>query len=158
MVAHRIEQTRRRLAVLRSCVAGPGDGWRALRVLAWALLLPVLKRVLPLRTLVRLMWSTPRHRWHPEREAALVTLVGWLYRPRRLTNGNCLERSLVLYHFLAEGGARPRLVIGLRPAGGTRGHAWVLCNGRPVGETWADVQEFTPLVTFGDGGVIRSGG
>jgi hypothetical protein len=150
----------RRITAARAWLATPGDAGRTLRVLAWALALPFLKRGLPLRTLVRLLWSTPQPgaRRDPQREARLISLIGWLYRPDRVwASANCLERSLLLYHFFGAGGADPRLVVGMtRGATRFRGHAWVIVDGQPVGETEADMRAYTPLVTFGAGGrVVR---
>ncbi len=133
---------------------------QALGMAGWALTLPLLKRVLPLRRLVRLLAAAPAPaRRDPVAEAQIVRIVRRLYHPARLSPaGNCLERSLILYRYLAAAGAAPHLVIGLAPPGGPfRGHAWVEVAGRPVGETAADLAPYQPLVVFGLGGcVIRN--
>lgn len=74
--------------------------------------------------------------------------------PRR---HNCLERSLLMYRFLAELRADPVLVVGLTNAGRTRGHAWVLVDGIPVGEREETLEEMTPVLAFGAGGKLLGG-
>lgn len=126
----------------------------------WALLLPLLKRGLALGRLVRLLAArppaAPRPR-DPATEAAILRTVRRLYHPaRRRPSDNCLERSLVLYRYLGQAGAAPRLVIGLAagppPAAG---HAWVEVDGAPVGETPADLAGYRPVVAFDARGTVE---
>lgn len=146
----------RRLRGVRVYLAGPADAWRLARLLAWALVLPLLKRRLSLAVLARLMWARPRHpARRPAEEARILAMVGRVYRPGRLTTGNCLERSLVLYRFLAAAGAAPCLVLGADRRGPRfAGHAWVVVAGQPIGETPADLAPYRPLVAFGAGGQV----
>jgi hypothetical protein len=62
------------------------------------------------------------------------------------------------YRFLLEGGAAPTLVIGVgRVPAEIVGHAWVLLNGLPAGESAASVSPYLPTLVFGpDGLLIRS--
>ena len=124
----------------------------------WAVALPLLKRALPLRRLVRLLAppSAAHASRDPAAEATILRLVRRLYHPTHHSPAtNCLERSLVLYRYLAAAGADPQLVIGVAPPGGPfRGHAWVEVAGHPVGETPADLTPYRPLVVFGPTGEI----
>ncbi|MDQ2805837.1 MAG: lasso peptide biosynthesis B2 protein [Chloroflexota bacterium] len=130
---------------------------QVLGMAGWAVTLPLLKRMLSLRRLVRLLAPpaapTPRD---PAAEAQILRIVRRLYHPARHSPGtNCLERSLVLYRYLVRAGAKPHLVIGMAPPGGAfRGHAWVEVAGHPVGETRADLAPYQPLVVFGPAGEV----
>src|SRR5689334_3451701 len=89
------------------------DLWLAIRVAAWAVALPLLKHVLPIRSLVKLVWRRPRLRHDHARDQRVVTFARWackVTRPR--AGGNCLERGLITYRFLLEGQAAPTLVVG----------------------------------------------
>ncbi|MGH2838282.1 MAG: lasso peptide biosynthesis B2 protein [Thermoleophilaceae bacterium] len=141
----------RRLRVLRRSIRTPGDAWLAARMAGWRLVLPVLKRALPLSRLVRLMWSQrhPRPR-DPAREERIKTLAEALGGPRRNPRlDNCLERSLVSYRYLARAGAEPELVVGVSRDQPVRGHAWVRLDGEPVRDA---VEEFEEITAFGRAG------
>jgi hypothetical protein len=130
--------------------------WLRLRMVAWSVALPVLKRVLPLRMLARLMWREPEGPRRPEREAAVVNTARKIYRfrPSR-SRHNCLERSLLAYRFLAEAGADPVLVVGVaNPNAKVLGHAWLSVDGEPVDETAHSLEDFTPVVSFGTRGIV----
>ncbi len=130
---------------------------QVLGMTGWAVALPLLKRALPLRRLVTLLAAPPPdHPRDPAAEAAVLRVVRRLYHPTRPhPSTNCLERSLVLYRYLAAAGATPHLVIGVAPPGGVfRGHAWVEVAGTPVGETLADLAPYQPVVVFGPQGEI----
>jgi hypothetical protein len=123
-------------------------------MLGWRVVLPILKRVVPLGALVRLMWSDRRLPTGIDREA-VIRLAEVVYKPGSPpgTRGNCLERSLVAYRYLARARAVPVLVVGFdRPGGGVRGHVWVLVEGQPVHDRAEFVARRTPLVSFGEGG------
>ena len=127
----------------------------ALRMGAWSILLPVLKRTVPLRRLTRVAWSGSTRTREPARERHIVRLSGALPRlrlPRR--EANCLERSLLAYRFLAQANANPKLVVAVRRSGDdVVGHAWVTIDGRPVHDTEAAVRAYVPLVEFGPHGL-----
>ena len=130
-------------------------GCYAARILIWALVLPALKARMPLATLVRLMWVHPRPgQRRPERETDIIRLTGRLYRPRSgIGPHNCLERSLLLYRLLAGAGAGPQLIVAAgRGSRRWPGHAWVLVDGQPVGETPADLRGYVPVAAFGPAG------
>ena len=128
--------------------------WLTTRMLAWRLVLPVLKRVVPLPRLVRLMGR--RHAAGPAPGAApdaVLRTARRMYRPRVARADNCLERSLLTYRFLLQAGIRPELVCGVdRSEEGVVGHAWVTVDGRPVSDAPDAVARFAPLVTFGPAG------
>jgi hypothetical protein len=126
------------------------------RLLVWALLVPMLKRLVPLPNLARLMWvdrpsGTPNH----ERQKRIIRAARLVLRARPLgQDENCLDRSLVLYRFLSMEMLDPRLVVGVRRGpDAVKGHAWVTVDGRPVVEP--SVAEYTPLAVIGPAGVVE---
>jgi hypothetical protein len=126
-------------------VRRPADAWIAGRAVTWMVALPVLKRLLPLPTLVKLMWSTTQrpHGQPPERVASITARVG------RLSRGNCLDRSLIIYRLLSRGGADPTLVIGFGRQADVIGHTWITLGGRPLLEDSESLSPYTAFVAFG---------
>jgi len=120
------------------------------QLLPWYLFFAVTKHVVPLRMLVKLAWRDPRPvpGAPTEREAVArviraVNLLGW-------TDRDCLQRSLVLYRLLSLIGRDPILMVGLKRSGtGVEGHAWVMTNGRVLGEAPQHVEQFLPFCGFG---------
>jgi transglutaminase superfamily protein len=138
-----------RIRAVRRGIEQPADVWLAMRMLAWALLLPVLARTMPLATLAPRLWRESR-RTEARRAARVIVLSGAIYGRRRPLRDNCLVRSLLAYRFLAEADADPRLVVGVRPGrSSVDGHVWVTVRNLPVHESRASLQEFRPLVVFG---------
>ena len=131
----------------------PADAWLIARMAAWALALPLLKRVVRLETLARVMWAYPTRRATEGELAKIATMSQILARRRPpLSNDRCYERSLLAYRFLAQRGADPRLVVALKAgSAGMSGHAWVTVAGVPIGES-ESLAEYVPLVTYGRGG------
>jgi hypothetical protein len=138
---------------VRAQVDGPADVWLMLRMGAWALVLPLLKRKVGLERLARVMWVRPTRRASEDELAKVVTLSQLLARHRPpLSNERCMERSLLAYRYLSAGGADPRLVVAMAPgADGLEGHAWVTIDGEPVGEI-ESVADHVPIVVYGSGG------
>jgi hypothetical protein len=137
-----------RFSRVRAVVSGPSDLLLSGRMAAWAGLLPVLKRVLPLPRLVTLM--APRHRHAPDerRLVVVVTVARWLYRTRALRD-NCLERSLITYRYLPDGNGESRLVLGIRKGeDGPLGHAWLTLCGEPVHDSATTLEGLVPVVAF----------
>jgi len=135
------------------------DSGLALRMAGWSLVLPLLKRVMPLRSLVKLMWLDGRVQRSADREAAIAELSARLTRLRPSFHANCLERSLLAYRYLAEVNADPRLVIAVSAReDGVVGHAWVTVDDRPVHDWDVDVAEFAPIAEFGTGGLVAKAG
>jgi hypothetical protein len=132
----------------------------AARIMAWACALPLLKQVIPLQTLV-LVVRRPSGDVARDatREDQVLTFARWACRiTRPSSGGNCLERGLIGYRYLGAINADPTLVVGMGRADGgqVRGHAWIVIDGRPVGETPALTTEYTPMVAFGpDGAPLR---
>lgn len=125
-------------------------------MVSWRLVLPVLKRALPLDTLVRSMRGRLRAR-HEEEQ--VVRLTSWVYGSRPLTGAdNCLERSLVLYRYLSAADTDARLVLGFRNSGqAVEGHAWVAIGERAMAADTDEGGAFAPLVSFGrDGKVVEA--
>lgn len=146
---------RRAWRALRSCVASPADVWLLARLAAWAPALPLLKRVVPFRRLVRFMAAKPaKHARDPELERRIVRMARLVYRGRTGTfRDNCLERSLVVYRYLGRAGARPELRAGFRREGEkVRGHVWVLLDGRPVHEAPEELAGYGEVTAFGPDG------
>jgi hypothetical protein len=128
-------------------------------MVAWAAVLPILKRVLPLPTVVKLAarrrGGAGRQR---RREEEVTTLARWLYSRSPVRDDNCLERSLVTYRFLSERGADPLLSIGVRKdEDGVFGHAWVTVDGEPVYDAPAELAEYATVVTFTAAGARAPG-
>jgi hypothetical protein len=125
-------------------------------MLPWVLLLPALKRLLPLPRLARLMWAAPAASRRADADDVLA-LAGMLthYRPLP-SRGNCLERSLLAYRYLARAGLEPSLIVGVAGSdgGGLAGHAWVELAGVPLREP-EGVERFTRVVAFVSEGRMR---
>lgn len=136
---------------LRRCARA--DARLLARAIAWRLTLPVLKRVVPLPVLVRRMSRGARPGLAQAQAARRLEAIHLLVSEggRLVVSGNCLERSLVLYQFLGEAGARPTLVMGVAPGASTvAGHAWVEVGGVPLQD--ATTGQYAPIVTFDPGG------
>jgi hypothetical protein len=125
-------------------------------MVGWTLVMPALKRVIPLPTLARLLWvnrgaAAPRR----ARQQPIVRVARRLLRARsRRGDENCLERSLVLYRFLSMASLDPRLVLGVRRDGdGVTGHAWITVDGDPVVE--ASVADYAPIASIGPAGLVE---
>ena len=125
----------------------------------WSLLVPLLKRLLPLKALTRLMWSEGRAGRSRAREREIVRLSFVLARLRPPSfRSNCLERSLLAYRFLAQVNADPHLVIAVSGSDrGLVGHAWVTLDDRPVHDSPAEIGEFVPIGEFGARGLLLEG-
>jgi transglutaminase superfamily protein len=135
-----------RARTLARLLASPRHASLAARAFGWLCVLPVLKRTLPLERLVRLMSlpsrGTARDRGHEQRTILIVS------RLSRASGGNCLERSLVLYRYLAQANADPHLVVGMARPDEYLGHVWVTVDGQPLLETPETLGGYTEVVTF----------
>jgi hypothetical protein len=139
-----------RIRRLRSLVDSPADAWLLCRMASWAAVLPLLKRVVRLETLVRLMWTEPDVERNSLPEITkIVVLSRLLTRATARFRAGCYERSLLAYRFLAQCGADPRLVVAVNSSGGAvTAHAWVTVAGSPVDESEA-IEDFVPVVVYG---------
>ena len=137
-------------AILRS----PADLRLAARMLGWALVLPLLKCVVPLPRLAKLVRpAAPARPRDAARERRVVELAHHYYGRLSHPGTACLQRSLLVYRFLAEAGADPRLAVGLRKQQGeVVGHAWVTVGGELVGEPAESLRDFAPIFEAGGGG------
>ena len=100
------------------------------------------------------MWLSPRGPARdPSREERTIRVVA---RLSRTSGGNCLERSLVLYRYLARASADPRLVVGMARPDEYLGHVWLTVDGRPLLETHETLGPYTEVVRFGRGGAQES--
>jgi hypothetical protein len=136
-------------------LARPEDSWLAARIFGWAAFVRLAKYAVPLRTLVQIVSPTPHPGTRdPRREQRIALFADWASRiVRPTTRGNCLERSLVAYRYLVRAHADPRLVIGFRRGDdGVLGHAWVLVDGQPLGDSPAAVAEYHVAMSFDAGG------
>jgi hypothetical protein len=125
----------------------------ALRITAWSVVMPLLKRWIRLTSLVRLMWKDPGHPERADSSEDIIRLTARAARVRPTRRANCLERSLLAYRFLSGAGADARLVIGVRSDGSMiAGHAWVLVDGAPIHDTPETIADFVPVMEFGAGG------
>jgi len=136
-----------KLVFLAQLLAHPRDLWLATRTVGWMTSLPLLKRVLPLPRLVRLMARAGNRRpREPERERHVADLVRRLCR---VSGGNCLERSLILYRYLGRMNASPQLVVGFGKPDGYLGHVWVTVDGEPLLETADTLAAWAEATAFG---------
>jgi Transglutaminase-like superfamily len=141
-----------RVARFRSVVRSPADLWLLARMLGWATALPVAKRRVPLIELVER--AAPSRNDRPARNAELaVALARWVYRIP-LFHDNCLEKSLLTFHYLPADERGYRLVLGYRGTGRVAppGHAWLTVDGTPVHDTPQSLADLTPLVSFDETG------
>jgi Transglutaminase-like superfamily len=142
-----------RLRRLADVVQTPADALLLSRVLAWAALLPILKRTLPTNRLVALMSPRRRRAETPGYREKVATLTQWAYRSPVLRD-NCLERSLLAHRYLPAGGEQ-RLWFGVRREGtSVPGHVWLTVDGVPIHETHESLEEFTVVVAFDELGRV----
>jgi hypothetical protein len=142
----------KRITRFRSVVRSPADLWLLARMLGWATALPVAKRRVPLIDLVER--AAPSRNEHPARNAELaVALARWVYRIP-VFRDNCLEKSLLTFHYLPAGERGYRLVLGFRGTArdAPPGHAWLTVDGIPVHDTLQSLAGLTPLVSFDESG------
>ena len=143
----------RRCRTLAGFFASWADVWLGLRVAGWSLLMPALRRTLPLPLLTRLLWRRAKAAASPELDRKSTTLVRWILPSER---GGCVTRSLVLYRMLSAQHRDVELVFAMRRlARGWTGHAWIRLDGRPFAEAPSGLDEFTPVVIFGARGAPR---
>lgn len=125
------------------------------RIVPAYVLLGVLKRLVPLRSLAKWMWcetTGPRDQLAERRLAANVLRVSKFLR---LSDRDCLQRSLLLYRLLSAAGAGPELVVGLHEQdGNVIGHAWVLVDGKSLVEPEPALLRFSPVLRFGAQGAL----
>lgn len=122
----------------------------ALRMLPWAITLPVLKHAVPITRLARLMSAGRARERDQARERRIVRAAWWAshVQARRFPD-NCLERSLLAFRYLGRAGAMPTLVLGVaRDAGPVVGHAWVLVGGEPVADLATESDAYVPVASF----------
>ena len=140
---------------LPQLVSTPQDLGLLARMLGWSLVLPVLKRTLPLPRLVALVQSGTRlDRRDPSQERKLSALSEWVFRSRpRRSRDNCLDRALVTYRYLGRAGANPTMVVGVAKdeassRAGVIGHVWVTVDGSPVHDDDERLAGFVTLAVF----------
>ena len=134
-----------RAARLPKLLGTAADLWLAARMTAWALALLVLRRFVPLARLARAVSRSRSGRARqPERERRIVEFSRRLFGPLASRAGSCYPRSLLSFRFLAAANARPRLCVGMRRREGSiEGHAWVVVDGRPLGECVEELGGYT---------------
>ncbi len=134
--------------VSRETFASRSNVLLALRMTTWVLGLPLAKRLVPIERLAGRMWRDGATERLPQRELFTMRLA---CRLTRFSGSNCLDRSLILYRYLAAAGASPTLVIGISKQGRS-GHAWVTVDGVPVADSDALLQRYEGIVAFGPQG------
>jgi hypothetical protein len=126
------------------------------RLLPWYLAFGALRHFVPLPWLARWAWRASSGERDLEFEQKLAARVIRLRRTLERGRGDCLQSSLVLYRELSRAGADPTLVVGFRRTNGRmQGHAWVLAEGRPVGESQDALDGFAPTFGFGRHGTLQ---
>jgi Transglutaminase-like superfamily len=152
-----VATAKRRTRRVVSLLARPGDLSLALRMAAWRLVLPALKRRMPLEALIDRMWTqAPAEPAGPEQEARVADLAAMVFRSEHpYRYGNCLERSLVLCRYLSAAGSDPQLLVGMRRGENElEGHAWVVARGHAVGETPESLEGYGRVVGFRSGSPV----
>ena len=143
-------------ARVRTQIERPRDLLLITRMLCWGVALRMLKHTVALPKLVRLARWRKHNRHDPcrrDEQEKIVTLARWACRPMPWSDrGSCLERGLVTLRYLTAANANPTLVIGMSPRSQDidlmHGHAWVVVNDQPVGESTASLSEFHPVMKF----------
>jgi len=139
-----------------------------IRLWIWAAMIRVLKRVVPIGTLVRLArgqtgvrpgsdqgpFARSDEKLEERLRAYLESKGRFPFRPP----SNCLERSLGVYRLLCGVAGDPELVVGVRrsPERGVEGHVWVTARGHVLAERPEELSTFTPIVTFDANGRQRT--
>ncbi|MDP9280272.1 MAG: lasso peptide biosynthesis B2 protein [Gemmatimonadota bacterium] len=131
--------------VSRETFASRSNVLLALRMSGWVLGLPFAKRLVPIERLARMMWRDGARERLPQRELFTMRLA---CRLTRFSGSNCLDRSLILYRYLAGAGASPTLVLGIGKEG-RYGHAWILVDGVAVADSDAELERYEGIVAFG---------
>jgi hypothetical protein len=140
LVMHGDGANLRGLPAVRRRVQSPDDALLALRIVAFALAVPLLTR-LPLRHLDALLrWGPRKRRATPTEVQKTVAFAGAvLRRGRPLARGDCLPRGLTLYYFLRRAGLDVSLHFGVMADAGVDrapiGHCWLVKGGEPFLET-----------------------
>jgi hypothetical protein len=130
------------------------DRWRlAASVWGPALVVRVLKHLMPLPRLVRLARATARRPLAGPQAAALLAEL----QPSRMSTvrlpGNCLDRSLAVFRLLSPSEPTLRLIVGARRGGETiDGHVWLTLRGAPLWDDPVWLAAFHPVVSFGPDG------
>jgi hypothetical protein len=104
-----------------------------------------------------LAWRDPVDGRDPERERVTVARIVKTRQLFPLWDGDCVQKSLLLYRELSGAGADPVLAVGFRRMDGrVEGHAWILVDGVAVDDRLAAAGAFTSSFCFGRrGGLIR---
>lgn len=147
------------LRVMRE-MQSPADALLMAKACGWAFVLPMIKHCVGVNGLATMMRKSPQDRPRDRaREIRIVTFARWSARLARWrSGGNCLERGLIAYRYLCEAGADPMLVVGIgRGERGVVGHAWVLIEGCPVGESSSALGMYTPVFAFASTGQLVAG-
>lgn len=153
-------RTRHRLRALQDCVAPQRQWGLAAQVALLRLLMPCLKRWVPLSRLVPMVALAARRAPKLACERRLAVKLAWLmFKPLcKSTEGRCLERSLTLYFLLLRKRQPAQLVVGARwGEAATSWHAWVCVDDEPVSESEELLAGFVPVVAFdADGNRIEA--
>jgi hypothetical protein len=137
----------RKLQALRSI--GRLGGWRLTEALVLSGLVPLGFHYLGVPRTQALLrsWALSHRHEKPQDWAAAVRTSNralQLLRRRKVIEGTCLSRSLILWAILLRQGIQTELRIGFRKQAGTiEGHAWIECDGNPVNESMARVRTYT---------------
>ena len=110
----------------------------------------LLKHIVPLRVMARLAWRDPVGGRDQDRERLAIARIVKTRKLFPLWDGDCLQKSLLLYRQLSGAGADPVLAVGFRRTNGrVEGHAWILVDGMPVADNQATGGEYTSTLCFG---------
>ncbi len=119
--------------------------WRAY---IWLAAMDIALRVVGFRRLIRQPAALTEGSASPDALYRAERYARWLAIASRhhVVRARCLQRSLVLHHWLCRDGLPNRLRIGVRKGGGAlQAHAWVEIGGIAVNERPAALATFVPL-------------
>ena len=147
---------KRRFQRVAQIISHPHDAWLVIRLVAWSFVLPLLKRMIPLKKLAPWMWSRGGKSTDRDLEQKIAAVVRWIYIFIFPNEKSCLERSLLLYRFLSGCKREPCMVTGMRRTedGKWKGHAWIEIDGIPFEEATTHTQDFRALILFGPEGAM----
>jgi hypothetical protein len=134
-----------------------GTALALLRLFPAYLAFAIFKHALALPRLARLAWRQPRGGTNADRRTRAIARVVRMRQLVPIADGDCLQKSLLLYRELSREGADPVLLVGFRSVDGmVQGHAWVEVDGKAIADDAEDGGPFTPALRFGSGGHIIS--
>jgi hypothetical protein len=132
-----------------------GTGLRILRLIPAYLVFAVAKHLVSLPKLARMAWQQPCGVPDGDVTKQVIAAVVRMRKLLPTPDGDCLQKSLLLYRELSRAGADPVLVVGFRHGTTSlEGHAWIEIAGAAVADGAHDAGAFVPVLRLGPRGVV----